>query len=189
MRSLLALAFPALLLLPACTTDATPETHSDQPVETIGGDAATVVHLDPTMTPSTGDPVADLRAHVAALTASPEHDAERVQVQHLLVSFAGAGTRASRSKQEAEALAADLWAQILAGADFDALVKEHTDDSYPGIYTMVPGGGRPPTTYNRGGMVPAFGNVGWRLDVGEFGVAGFDAKASPYGWHIVKRTE
>ena len=31
------------------------------------------------------------------------------------------------------------------------------------------------------------GNVGWRLKVGEIGTAGFDAKNSPYGWHIIKR--
>lgn len=36
-------------------------------------------------------------------------------------------------------------------------------------------------------MVPGFGNVGWRLQPGEIGVAPYDAKKSPYGWHIIKR--
>jgi parvulin-like peptidyl-prolyl isomerase len=39
------------------------------------------------------------------------------------------------------------------------------------------------------GMVAAFGDVAWRLDVGEFGVAPFDPKDSPYGWHIIQRRE
>ena len=38
-------------------------------------------------------------------------------------------------------------------------------------------------------MVPAFGNVGWRLEDGEFGVAGHDPRTSPYGWHIIKLLE
>jgi parvulin-like peptidyl-prolyl isomerase len=47
------------------------------------------------------------------------------------------------------------------------------------------GNGR--TLFKRSGMVAAFGDVGWRLEVGEYGVAPFDARTSPYGWHIIKR--
>lgn len=129
-----------------------------------------------------------LRAHVAELMARPEREGvAEIEVQHLLVSFGGAGTRASRSKAEAEALAASLYAQLQAGADLDALVKEHTDDSYPGVYVMTASPSREPGKYPRAGMVPAFGNVGWRLDVGQVGVAGFDPETSPYGWHIIQR--
>lgn len=142
----------------------------DSPREVVGGDA-----------------VEALRVHINDLEASPERERiEKVEVQHLLISFSGAGTNATRSREEAEALVADLWAQIQTGdADFDAIVREHTDDSHPGIYTMTassPG----PGEYQRSRMVPAFGNVGWRLEVGEYGVAGHDPQTSPYGWHIVK---
>jgi parvulin-like peptidyl-prolyl isomerase len=41
----------------------------------------------------------------------------------------------------------------------------------------------------RTGMVPAFGNVGFPLKVGEVGMAEHDARNSPYGWHIIKRVE
>ena len=41
----------------------------------------------------------------------------------------------------------------------------------------------------RSGMVPAFGNVGWRLDVGEVGVAAHHRSDSPYGFHVIKRLE
>lgn len=127
-----------------------------------------------------------LRTHETELEARAEHDAERVQVQHVLISFDGAGTRATRSKEEAEQLAAEVYQRVLAGSDFDALVKKYTDDSHPGIYGMS-AGAPAPGERNRGGMVPAFGDVGWRLEVGDVGVARFDADKSPYGWHLVKR--
>lgn len=148
--------------------------------------AAEEAPAEATPTATAMDPVEGLRAHIGEFSARSEHTDPVVKVQHLLVSFAGAGTGARRSREEAEQLAGELFAQIQSGGDFDALVKEHTDDSHPGIYTMTlgsPAAGQ----YSRYGMVPAFGNAGWRLAVGEVGVAGFDSSASPYGWHIVKR--
>ena len=161
-------------------TGDTPDTPSDSQEDSTS--------TDRTQEPEKEDPVMELRKHVAELNEKAEKDGvQLVEVQHLLVSFAGTGTRATRTKSEAEALAGDLWQQIQDGADFEALIREHTDDSPPGIYTMVDGVAPGPGQYPRRGMVAAFGNVGWRLDVGEFGVAGFDADTSPYGWHIIKR--
>jgi hypothetical protein len=36
-------------------------------------------------------------------------------------------------------------------------------------------------------MVPAFGNVGFSISPGNIGIADYDATASPFGWHIIKR--
>ena len=77
------------------------------------------------------------------------------------------------------------------GEDFGELVKEATDDSPPGIYGIVlsgPGDQRN-KIFQRSGMVAAFGNVGWKLEVGEVGVAAHHPKDSYYGFHIVKRTK
>jgi len=127
-------------------------------------------------------PIEHLRAEVAELMAREEHGAQAVRVQHLLVAFEGSGVPGvTRSRSEAEALAAELLLRIERGEDFDGLIRQHTDDSAPGIYPM--------TRSSRARMVPAFGDVGWRLEVGEVGVAGHDPQASPYGWHIVKRLE
>ena len=41
----------------------------------------------------------------------------------------------------------------------------------------------------RQGMVPAFGDVGFTLEVGGIGMAEFDEAASPFGWHIIRRIE
>ena len=93
------------------------------------------------------------------------------------------------SKEAAEKEAAALWERAAKGEDFDALVKKYTDDAHPGIYGMTASGtgDQSKMIFPRKGMVAAFGNVGWRLKVGEIGTAGFDAKNSPYGWHIIKR--
>ncbi len=130
------------------------------------------------------DPVGHMRAFIAEFEAKPEHTDNVVEVQHLLVSFDGKAGGATRTKDQAEQLAAELYADIIGTGDFNALVKEHTDDAYPGEYTMSLDGsaGRPRT-----GMVQAFGDCGWRLQVGEVGIAAYDATKSPYGWHIVKR--
>jgi len=37
-------------------------------------------------------------------------------------------------------------------------------------------------------MVRGFGDVSFGLEVGEFGIADFDPQASPYGWHVIKRS-
>ncbi len=133
----------------------------------------------------------DMRDDAARLASMPEHTAANCEVQHLLVSFAGAGTEAKRTKQEAENLAAELYARVLKGEDFDALITQYTDDSPPGIYAMVADKTKASNAgpYWRKGMVAAFGDVAWRLEVGEFAVAVFDEKSSPYGWHIIKRTK
>ena len=137
-----------------------------------------------------GDPVEVLRSFATEFMARAEHDADRVVVRHLLVSFAGRGVPGvDRSQAEAEQMAAELWQRIQAGEDFAQLVRDHSDDSPEGVYTMLVSGGRPPETYNRGDMVAAFGDTGWRLEVGEFGVAPYDPAASKFGWHLVQRLE
>lgn len=127
--------------------------------------------------------VEHLREAVTALAAKPEHKASSVRVQHLLVAFKGAPRMSGieRSKEEAEVLTAELLVRIENEEDFDALVKEYTNDSHPGIYSMDTG--------SRKQMVGAFGNVAWRLEVGEVGVAPWDTTQSPFGWHIIKRLE
>ena len=70
------------------------------------------------------------------------------------------------------------------------LVKEHTDDQYPGIYRMSNIGITPDMAnkeYPREKMVKAFGDVSFSLKVGEVGMARYDPATSKYGWHIIKR--
>ncbi len=121
-----------------------------------------------------------------------QNEPEHIPVQHILIGFSGSvpGKRITRSKDEARALAYDILEKAKAGEDYDALVKKHTDDSPPGIYGMSNRGVRSgPREYERDGMVPAFGNVGFALEVGEYGVADYDQSTSPYGYHVIKRVQ
>jgi parvulin-like peptidyl-prolyl isomerase len=120
--------------------------------------------------------------------AEPEH----IKIQHILIGYSGSvpGKPIKRTLDEAKALAYDLLKRAKAGEDFAALVKANTDDAFPGIYGMANRGVAPRQgEYPRTQMVPAFGDAGFPLKVGEIGMADFDPQKSPYGWHIVKRLE
>jgi len=117
---------------------------------------------------------------------------DRVVVQHILVSFAGKlpGKPLKRRQAEAAARAAEVLARAQKGDDFDALVKEYTDDQYPGRYTMVNNGRTPAAgEYGRDQMVAGFGDASFVLAVGGIGMCVYDNVRSPFGWHIIKRIE
>lgn len=119
-----------------------------------------------------------------------------ITIQHCLIGFRDViPDRAMRTQEEAEKLASEIFDKAKAGEDFDAIVRQHSDDGAPGIYKLANHGyesdrsGRVPSRviYARGGMVPAFGDVGFALEVGEVGLAEYDPTASEYGYHIIKR--
>lgn len=112
---------------------------------------------------------------------------ERITLQHILISFAGTQTEATRSKAEAETLAKQVVDRVKK-EDFTAVMKELSDDPGPGVYSLANRGVREQRgEYPRDGMVPAFGDVGFALAVNAVGLAPYDASASPFGWHVIKR--
>jgi len=114
-----------------------------------------------------------------------------ITLKHILIAFEGAErSEQKRSKAEAQNLTYDLLGRAKSGEDFDKLMKEFSNDPGGGTYTLVNEGVTPDTAtgeFERHGMVPAFGDVGFRILVGEIGVAEYDPKTSPFGWHIIKR--
>ncbi|HST05398.1 MAG TPA: peptidylprolyl isomerase [Chloroflexia bacterium] len=126
-------------------------------------------------------------------SGQPQH----ITVQHILIGFKDAvgfqgsapGKAATRTQDEAKTLAYQVLDMAKSGQDYDQLVVQYTDDQAPGIYKMSNSGVAPLSAdeYSRDGMVPAFGNVGFTLQVGEIGIADYDPATSPYGWHIIKR--
>ena len=113
--------------------------------------------------------------------------ANSTKVKHILISwrdladaFGGApDPRATaRSKHDAERTVRELVAQIEAGADFDALMREHSEDTGSAqsgnAYTVTPDAG----------LVLEFRLLGLRLAVGEIGVV-----ETQFGFHIIKRVE
>ena len=121
-------------------------------------------------------------------------EAEHLTVQHILISFQGVPRMSgvTRTLEEAQELAKEILKRAQDGEDFDALVKEYTDDQHPGIYKMSNIDITPDKEsgeYSRAGMVSAFGDVSFSLTVGEIGMTEFDTETSKYGWHIIKRLE
>ena len=123
---------------------------------------------------------------------SCKKEPEHVTVQHILISFEGSIPKetVTRTMEEAEKLAGEIFERAKKGENFDTLVKEFTDDSYPGVYKMAHidveadmDQGESP----REKMVPEFGNVSFKLPVNGIGMAVYSPEKSKYGWHIIKR--
>ncbi len=145
-----------------------------------GGDAGAPGAVPTAVLPSAAPPAA----------AAAGSGAQHITVQHILIGFKGSvpGKPITRTKEEARTLAYSLLAKAQGSADFDQLVKDNTDDAPPGIYGMANTGVTPASgEFAREGMVPAFGNVGFTLQVGQIGIADYDPQTSPYGYHIIKR--
>ena len=66
---------------------------------------------------------------------------------------------------------------------------DNTDDPPPGgPYTLTNYGviaHRP--EFGRGEMAKSFSDLAFKLKVGEIGIADFDPRNSPFGYHIIKR--
>ncbi len=127
-------------------------------------------------------------------TAKSADEPDHIAVQHILIAFKGSIPKpaVTRSKDEAEKLALEVFERAKKGEDFDALVKEYTDDEYPGIYRMANKGITPDQSkqeYPREGMIKSFGDVGFSLAVNGIGLAEYHPQNCKYGWHIIKRIE
>jgi len=120
---------------------------------------------------------------------STANEPDRIKVQHILIAFKGTIPGQERSKEDAEKLAKDIFEKAKApNSNFEALVKEFSNDRPPGIYEMTNRGiSNSGSAFARDQMVPAFGDIGFKLGVGDVGIANFDPQTSPFGWHIIKR--
>jgi parvulin-like peptidyl-prolyl cis-trans isomerase-like protein len=147
-----------------------------------------------TDTTGTTAPAADSTLAAPAPTNTmptpPATPPDHIEVQHVLIGFEGKvpGKPITRSQAEAEKLAAEILDRARKGEDFDQLVQKYTDDQWPGIYALANTGITPAQgEYPRSGMVKGFSDVAFSLSPGNIDVAEYDAKTSPFGWHIIKR--
>ena len=119
---------------------------------------------------------------VSADILSREPVANEAQVKHILIGWKDSEStdeRAKkRTKQDAEALVQSLVTQIKAGADFDMLMRQHSED--PGSAS----GARAYPVSPDAQLVIEFKQLSLRLNVNEVVVV-----ESDFGFHIIKRVE
>jgi hypothetical protein len=119
---------------------------------------------------------------------------QRITVDHILIGVKSRDFPTGRRTQAAaRAFAYDLLRRLRAGADWASLKAANSEDPPPGgPYSLanhgVPAAG-PPREWPRDGMVPAFGNVGFTLEVGAIGIADHDPATSKFGYHLIKRVK
>lgn len=111
--------------------------------------------------------------------------ANNVKVKHILTSWADLGDafggrqdpRAQqRSMADAEAHVKSLLGQLEGGADFDALMKQHSEDAGSAASGMAF------DVSTDAQLVIEFRQLSLRLNPGEYGVC-----QSDFGFHIIKR--
>ncbi len=157
------------------------------PVAMLSAMAASGCGSDPTPTRSAPPPPAP------PPTAAPEPEASRITVQHVLIAFKGAHKAppsVTRSREEAATLTTEILERVRKGEDIAKLASEYSTDPGGGRYTLVntgvtAGAGE----IKRAQFIKPFVDVAFKLKVGEAGVAEYDPRTCPYGWHVIKRLE
>lgn len=101
-----------------------------------------------------------------------------VRASHILLMYRGSmRSTASRSKEDAQREIAAIEAQVVAGSDFAALARAHSD---------CPSGasGGDLGKFGRGQMVKPFEDAAFGLEVG----ATSTVIETPFGYHLIRRT-
>ena len=129
------------------------------------------------------DPVAQGSDVASGDILAREPVANNAQVKHILVSWKDLDSAQdqrskARTKADAETLVKSLMTQIKAGADFDMLMKQHSED--PGSASTARAYPVSPDAQ----LVIEFKQLALRLNVNEVGVV-----QSDFGFHIMKRIE
>jgi PPIC-type peptidyl-prolyl cis-trans isomerase-like protein len=121
-------------------------------------------------------------AVASAAAATPQSAPDAIIAQHVLVAYKGAKgapKSVTRSKADAKTRAQEALGKIRSGAVFEDIVKSYSDDT--GTVDRMGSIGK----RQRQDLDPAFATAAFALKVGDVS----DVVESPFGFHIIKRTQ
>ncbi len=128
------------------------------------------------------DPVPQSSEVISTDVLAREPLANNAKVKHILIGWKDIESHDARAEQrtkkDAESQVRAILAQLKGGADFDALMKQYSED--PGSASSARSYDVSPDAQ----LVIEFKQLGLRLKVGEVGVV-----QSDFGFHIMKRVE
>ena len=119
---------------------------------------------------------------VETAPAPPVVAPAKISARHVLIQFMGsdrAGKSVLRTREQALSLAQEVLKRAKAGDDLGRLANEYSDEPNAGARGGSLG------RFTRGQMVPAFDQVAFKLRVGQIS----DIVETPFGFHIIQRTE
>lgn len=117
-----------------------------------------------------------------AVRLMPRSTPSRIGARHVLIQYMGAEKAAPsvvRSREQALGVAQEVLRRARNKEDFARLAIEYSDE--PGAGSRGGSLGR----FGHGQMVPAFEAAAFKLEVGEIS----DIVETPFGFHIIQRTE
>jgi NIMA-interacting peptidyl-prolyl cis-trans isomerase 1 len=140
--------------------------------------------------PPSAPPAAPSSAPSSAMVIAPPAPAsaplpgpnDAIIAQHVLVAYKGAKRApktVTRTKAQAKARAQEALAKVRAGTAFEDVVDTYSDDA--ASVDRLGSVGK----FHRGDMDPAFGAAAFALHVNEVS----DVVETPFGFHIIKRTQ
>lgn len=121
-------------------------------------------------------------ARLVAEAAARAREPKSIGAKHILIMHDKSERKPPeihRTREEAKKRSEECLAKVRAGVDFDKLVVEYTDE---------PGGVERKgdlSTFEKKTMVKAFGDAAFALEVGQVS----NVVETPFGFHIIKRTE
>lgn len=169
----------------------------------VGCDRTESVHPGPggrgprgNVAPNAGGPAARQagpRAGAPNAITQPGAKGQNVQVTvtQILVSFAGApGSKATRTKEEAEKLANELFTKAQSNAEPFAALRKQTDDPASAIYNVCIGKDKKsPNDKLRSEVPVAVGDAVFTMKQNEVKLIPYDEKKAPGGFYILKRLD
>jgi peptidyl-prolyl cis-trans isomerase NIMA-interacting 1 len=127
-------------------------------------------------------PAAKCLALAGAQRAPKQNEPQKVGVRHVLVTYKGAKNAAdsiTRTREEACLRALDARDKMLAGADFDDVIKEYSDEVGAADRRGSLG------TVERREVAPPFADAAFELLINQMS----DVVETDFGFHLILRTE